>query len=125
MPEQDELQKDIYYQLVTKWEQTDHKGTWDENDMRNLVTLSSSSDFNREFIERKFSNLGYQVIWAKTSEEQNRKAFDLYGELRREVKIYKSGAQSVSTHLRLYDKNENLMFDDEPHIVCKKLKKGA
>ena len=88
VPEQDELQKDIYDQLVTKWKETDHKGTWNENDMMNLVTLSSSTDFNREFIERKFSKLGYQVIWAKPSEEQNGKGFDLYGELRREVKIY-------------------------------------
>jgi len=93
--------------------------------MRNLARLSGESGFPREYIERKFSKLGYQVNWRSTSEPKNQKKFDLYCELGRQVKIHKSGGQSVSSYLRIFDHQDNLITDGEPQIVYKKLKRRA
>lgn len=125
IPEQAELQEDIYNQLVTKWDQTDHKGIWNEEDMRNLARISGESVFPREYIERKFSKLGYQVNWKNASELRDENEFDFNGELGRQIKIHKSGGQSVSTYLKIFDSKGNLIADGEPHLVYKILKKGA
>lgn len=124
IPEQAELQEDIYNQLVTKWDQVDHKGIWNEDDMKNLAHLSSESGFPIKYIELKFSNLGYQINWS-TSESKNQEEYDLFGELGKQVKIHKGGSQSVSTYLKISDNKGNLITGGEPQIVYKKLKKRA
>ena len=125
VPEQDELKKDIYDQLVTKWKQTDHNGIWNENDMMNLVSSSSNPIFPEEYLERKFSKLGYQISWHRTSEPVNNSEFHLYGELGKTVKIYKGGGQSVSAYLKVFNPEGQLIAEGEPDEVYKILKKRA
>lgn len=91
--------------------------------MRNLARISGESVFPREYIERKFSKLGYQVNWGNASELKNDNEFDFRGELGRQIKMHNSGGQSVSTYLMIFDSQGNLVADGEPHMVYKILKK--
>lgn len=122
-PDNSTLEQNIYDQLVRKRKATDYEIPLDEQEMRRISKISSSNGFGEEYIEQKFNRIGYKINWLPISIKSQQIAGELYAEIGKEVEILASGAQSVSSNIKIIDENGNLFFSGTPKKALRKLRK--
>jgi hypothetical protein len=121
-PNLPQYEQDFYHQVIEQWNEVERKTLFEDSDIQTIVNAIYTG-FSEAYIDKLFSKLGYKVIWKYESQKSTEMNQVIYGEVSKKLTIFKSEAKMVSTYLKIYDNNGVLLYEGEPKVVYKQMKK--